>query len=192
MPLDAIVELSRHPASRGTAARRVVAEVRWRTGARELSLRYRLEADADRLLVPPAAAPARAGGLWRHTCCEAFVQPAGQAGYLEFNLAPSGEWAAYRFEGRRQGMQPLELPGSPRLRCARAGNELTLEAVVPAVLPPSGVLRLGLSALTEDSDGALAWWALRHPAAAPDFHDPESFTLRLGPADTGKTASVTP
>jgi len=192
MPLDAIVELSRHPASRGTAARRLVAEVRWCAHARELSLRYRLEADAERLLVPPAAPPARADGLWRHTCFEAFVQPAGQAGYLEFNLAPSGEWAAYRFEGRREGMQPLELPGSPRLRCARSANELTLEAVVPAAVPASGVLQLGLSAVTEDRDGSLAWWALRHPSLAPDFHDPESFTLRLDPADTRKTASVTP
>jgi hypothetical protein len=37
----------------------------------------------------------------------------------------------------------------------------------------------GLAAVIEDRDGALSWWALSHRAAAPDFHDPATFTMRL-------------
>jgi hypothetical protein len=36
-------------------------------------------------------------------------------------------------------------------------------------------LRLGLSALIEDSDGGKSFWALAHPPGAPDFHHADNF-----------------
>jgi hypothetical protein len=30
-------------------------------------------------------------------------------GYVEYNLSPSGAWAAYRFDGYREGMRGLEI-----------------------------------------------------------------------------------
>jgi hypothetical protein len=41
------------------------------------------------------------------------------------------------------------------------------------------VLRVGLSAVIEANDGTLSYWALKHPAAKPDFHHPDSFVLEL-------------
>jgi hypothetical protein len=189
---DAFVEMSSHPGSIGRAARRVVVDVRWSAQTRKLALRYRIEADADRLLVPAPCTPRRADGLWRHTCFEAFVQPAQQDGYAEFNFSPSGEWAAYGFDQRRKGMRSLELPAPPGIDCTRGAGGLELCVTLQLDGLPAPPLRLGLSAVVEDRDGALAHWALRHPAGPPDFHDPESFTLRLEPAGPATAASTNP
>jgi hypothetical protein len=189
---DAVVEMSSHPASAGRAARRVAVDVHWSAGARELALRYRLEADADRLLVPAPRTPRRTDGLWRHTCFEAFVQPAQHDGYLEFNFSPSGEWAAYGFDQRRKGMRDFELPTPPRIDCARGAGELELGVTLQLESLPALPLRLGLTAVVEDRDGAIAHWALRHPPGPADFHDPGSFTLRLEPAGPAPAASANP
>ena len=192
MTFDAFVEMSRHPASVGRAGRRITVDVRWCAGARELALRYRLGGDAEQLLVPAPRTPRRTDGLWRHTCFEAFVQAAQQDGYAEFNFSPSGEWAAYTFDQRRKGMRQLDLPAPPRIDCARGQGQLELGVTLQLDSLPTQPLRLGLTAVVEDRDGAVAHWALRHPAGAPDFHDPESFTLRLEPAGPAKTASANP
>jgi hypothetical protein len=161
--------------------RRIVVAVDWRADARLLSLHYRLDGDTGRLLLPAPAAPRRADGLWRHTCFEAFVRPAGGGGYCEFNFSPSGEWAAYRFTGRRAGMEALEGAAAPVVHCSRDSRcmefSVTLDATAWA-----GPADLGLAAVIEERDGALTHWALSHLADRPDFHDPGSFTLRLGRA----------
>jgi hypothetical protein len=41
-------------------------------------------------------------------------------------------------------------------------------------------LRVGLSAVIEASDG-FSYWALRHRADKPDFHDADGFALLLEP-----------
>lgn len=191
MPSSTVVELNRHPASAGQAARRIVVTIDRRGDAHGLAVHYRVQADLDRLLLPTPGPPGRTGGLWRHTCFEAFLQPAGEEGYLEFNFSPSGAWAAYGFEGRRQGMRDFELPGPPRIDCSLGAGQLDLRVALPAGPLPDGPARLGLSAVVEDRDGALAWWALTHPAGPPDFHDPESFTLQLATTGRASSASVT-
>jgi hypothetical protein len=146
-----------------------------RDGA-SLRLSYRLAGNLEALAIPAQAPAARADGLWAHTCFEAFVA-AGDGSYLEFNLAPSGQWAAYRFEDYRVGMAPLEGVEAPRIEVARAGGALELRAVVH--LPWDRPLRVGLTAVIEAAGGQLSYWALRHPAAVPDFHDAEGFVLNL-------------
>jgi hypothetical protein len=44
--------------------------------------------------------------------------------------------------------------------------------------------RIGLSAVIEDVDGGLSYWALAHPSDKPDFHHPDSFALTLPPPET--------
>jgi hypothetical protein len=61
------------------------------------------------LYLPEARPPARADGLWKTTCFEAFIQDAAGDQYSEFNFSPSGEWAAYRFDHYRKGMRNLPL-----------------------------------------------------------------------------------
>ena len=45
-------------------------------------------------------------------------------------------------------------------------------------LPP-GPARLGLTAVIEEAGGRLSYWALRHPAERPDFHDAGGFALEV-------------
>jgi hypothetical protein len=115
-------------------------------------------------------------GLWRHTCMEVFVSGAEPGAYLEFNLAPDGRWAAYRFSGYRSGMAPLSGISPPRIDRVASSAALLLRASValPADLADAR-LRLGLAAVIETAGGQLSYWALRHCADRPDFHHPDSF-----------------
>lgn len=160
--------LVRHPASACEAVRAIRTEVH-REGA-NLKLRYVVEGKLDLVRFP------RSGEvpLWRHTCCEIFVRAEGE-GYREFNFSPSGDWAAYAFRAYRDG-GPLEDPSlDPGIVVRRAEDRLELEATVPA----GGGRAIGLSAVIEEAGGRLSYWALRHPAAQPDFHHPQAFALEL-------------
>jgi hypothetical protein len=168
------VALVPHPATPGAAALSILVQV-----ARDpatLSVRYVLAGDLERLSIPPRAAPTRRDGLWRHTCFELFVGAPGLPAYQEFNFSPSGEWAAYRFSGYREGAEPLDC-GAPAIDRRQDARELTLDAAVACLA--GGALRLGLSAVVEDEDGGLSYWALRHAGARPDFHDARSFALEV-------------
>ncbi|MGQ0384301.1 MAG: DOMON-like domain-containing protein [Gammaproteobacteria bacterium] len=139
-------------------------------------LDFRLQGDMARLRL--GSGRGRSHGLWRQTCFEAFLAAADAPGYLEFNFAPSGAWAAWRFDARRQGMQPLELPRPPDIRSNR--SERSLELTVQFPLPfASPSWRLGLAAVLEDNVGRMSYWALAHPGPQPDFHDPAGFLLEF-------------
>ena len=176
------VALLAHPSSANDAVRRVAACVE--PAARDwLRFRYLLEADPERVRVPPSAAhPGRTDELWAHTCFEAFVGLPQSPRYLELNFSPSGEWAAYRFESYRAGMVPAGLAAAPRLELRRGGGHFELQAEVclsGTELAGGRHLRLALSAVVEDGEGRLSYWALRHAPGRPDFHHPDSFSLGL-------------
>jgi hypothetical protein len=149
----------------------------------------------------------RGDELWRHTCFEAFVRVGREEGYLEYNLAPSGDFAAYRFERYRQGMVSAAEVGSSILDAQsraeplapdrreflkRAGFD-TLERFEPSFFSLKAELsfsnlmglavaepwRLGLSAIVEEMNGRISYWALAHPTGKPDFHHPDCFALEL-------------
>ena len=143
-------------------------EARVERASSHLKVAYLLHGDVSRICVPPARPPVFRDGLWRHTCFEVFA--AGNAGYDEFNLSPSGEFAAYRFDGYRSGMTRL---GATVPVAWRAGE---LEATVP-LRGDAG--RLALSAVIEMQGGALSYWALRHAPGKPDFHHSDAFALSL-------------
>lgn len=135
-----------------------------------LFLSYRIEGTLRDLLLPaPGLKP-----IWQHTCCELFVARKGMTAYHEFNFSPSGEWAAYAFTDYRQGA-PLAAP-DPRIAVRPATKTLELEAFVSV---PGQNLLLGLSAVIEDRDGTLSYWALRHAPGKPDFHHRSAFALEL-------------
>jgi hypothetical protein len=173
-------------ASDAGAIRHIAVHVT-RPAANRLVLDYELQGDVAGVRLPesdpfdPHEEPT--DGLWRHTCMEVFVSAAspGSCGdYLEFNLAPSGQWAAYRFSGYRAGMTPLRGLAPPRIRMHIEAEQLRLNAQVtlPAQLA-AGDLRLGVSAVVEESQGSLSYWALRHAAERPDFHHPDGFGLEI-------------
>ncbi len=153
-----------------------------------LAVNYRLTGDLERLRVPaPRETPGCADGLWRHTCFELFIAPRETPDYLELNFSPSGEWATYAFARYREPV-PRDVGADPaatvpRVAVQRASDALVVDAAVPlnrlAPRYADAPLRLGLAAVIEARDGSLSYWALRHPAAKPDFHHPDAFVLDL-------------
>lgn len=150
-----------------------------------LRLHYRLTGDLDALRIPPPSAPARRDELWRRTCFEAFIRGADDPAYIELNLSPSTEWAAYMFHDTRAGMRPAAIP-TPAIVVHRAGDALTLttELAIPD-LPSDRLWRLALTAVIEDHTGRTTHWALHHPTPTPDFHHPDGFVLELPPDRSG-------
>ena len=145
-----------------------------------IAVSYVVTGELDRVRVPAPRAPRFADELWRHTCLELFVKEARADAYREFNFSPSGEWAAYAFERYRE-RNGADTPVEPRFAVQRDGRKLELNAVVPAGdrYPADAALSLGLSAVIEETDGTLSYWALKHPAPRPDFHHAAAFALRL-------------
>ena len=146
--------------------------------------RFEVEGDLGAIVVPGPAEPQRADGLWRHTCFEVFLARRGAPGYLEFNFAPSGRWAAYAFGGYR-APAPLPAVAAPVIRSTAAAGRLSLTAIVgPGAWPEpdGGPVEVGLAAVIEGAGGALGYFALHHPTERPDFHDRRGFALTLGPA----------
>lgn len=144
---------------------------------------YLLEGNLGRLRIAPPRAGRRAGKLWEHTCCEIFIGRKALPAYHEFNLAPSGEWAAYAFTGYRDGVPLADEELDPRIAVRRAAGQLEIEARIRLDrLGYGGSLAIGLSAVVEDENGALSYWALSHPPGKPDFHHREAFALQLDEA----------
>jgi hypothetical protein len=169
--------LACHPATRSRAVRSIDARIA-RTGS-SLEVAYAIAGDIARLRVPPPRPPCIAAQLWQHTCCELFVAAMGPGeAYHEFNFSPSGEWAARAFTRYRDGVLLEDERLAPRIAVRADGERLELEAAVTLErLPYQGRLRLGLSAVLEEEDGTLSYWALRHPAGSPDFHHADAFAF---------------
>lgn len=165
--------LTPHPMTPCPAVRSLTGAAR-REGGR-LMLAFRLEGDLAALAIPAAAASERTDSLWDHTCFEAFVGGEGD-GYLEFNFSPSGQWAAYRFDGYRTGMAPLEI-APPRIEVVRTGESLDVRAEIE--LPDARLARAGLTAVIEATDGAVSYWSLAHPPGHPDFHHADARVLAI-------------
>lgn len=160
-----------HPAFPSVAVTAIGVEM-IRDGA-TLSLRYTVEGNLDRVLWPDPMPAARTDELWMHTCFEAFIQPAGQAGYTELNLSPSGRWATYQFDGHRAGMR--DAAPVPTL----AWQSPTLTASVDLPDMAAADWRLGLTVVVEATDGSKSFWALEHHGEAPDFHNADCFVATL-------------
>lgn len=148
---------------------------------------YLLLANTEELRIPAAAAPRWVEGLWQHTCFEAFFGVKDSATYYEFNFSPAREWAVYAFRGYRDGGTIEDQELAPVISVRKSSDALELNAVVRLsrlpLIRPGIIIRLGLSAVIEDSDGKLSYWALKHPSEKPDFHHPDSFALEFALPD---------
>jgi hypothetical protein len=172
--------LTCHPSTPTAAVHHI--DVRWQRDRETLSLTFGVEGDLGRLLIPATSQSQLALGLWEHTCFEAFVAIEDDPAYYELNFSPSGEWAAFAFERYRE-LAPL--PDSftaPAIDVRRNDDRFELAAVVRlSPMCANARLRLALSAVVEESSGALSYWSLHHPPGKPDFHHADAFALRLEP-----------
>ncbi len=169
-----IFERPLHPYPSGDIVRgRLEVEIDWE-GRSWIYVIFRASGFDPDLLLPTGSA-GRQDGLWKHTCCEIFAD-LGQGRYAEFNISPSGAWAAYSFDSYREGMAMVDVH-APEVSCRSAAGGFELEATLFWPEWP-GVRALGASAVMETVDGVKTYWALAHPSDKPDFHHPDSFTLR--------------
>jgi hypothetical protein len=208
MPLHPVhrVALYRHPETPAVAVRAVSARVARAPGG-TLAVSFLIEGDMDGLRVPAdelppgrerARRPVRmVDRLWEHTCCEIFIAREGGPAYHEFNFSPSGAWAAYAFERYRAAVPFADDSNAealdPHVTAHRGAGQLELGAVVRvdrlSAAHLDARLALALSVVVEERDGALSYWALKHPPGRPDFHHPEAFALELVAADRSAARS---
>ena len=175
---DQPVQMHIHPTCRPGSVKRLAFEA-VRDG-RGVQLRFDLVADLSTLTLAKSPGGQRRDGLWQQTCFEAFLAPEHDGGYVEFNFAPNGDWAAYRFSEYRQNGHDLDTP-APTIEAWQTENGFSMRvslAELPADLH-SGAIRIGPSAVIEARDGTKSYWALHHPANKPDFHRIENFKLSL-------------
>ena len=168
----------------------LTAEARRLPGG-EIEVIYRLTGDLEQLVIPELADPSRADELWKHTCFEIFVLKAEAPGYVEFNFAPIGRWAAYSFRSRRSGMQDIAGVKEAPIGTLMMGRQFVLRATVDVSdvggMPPlDAPWQVAISAVIEAADGRKAYWALAHPQGNPDFHAPEGYVLTLAAPDQSK------
>ena len=165
-----------HPDSHRDAVARIEVEAA-RPEPGRLVLHYVLTGRTGDILWPSLAEPARTDELWRHTCFELFLRPAGDPGYCEFNFSPSTRWAAYRFGGYRTGMAPAE--ACPRIAVRPGADRFEMDVELALAEIADVTLRLGLAAVVEEKGGRMSYWALNHPSGKPDFHHADGFALEL-------------
>jgi hypothetical protein len=158
-----VPSLYRHPDTPPGAIQSIDAELeRAEEGA---VATFHVLGNISKLILPPPAAPQRTDGLWRTTCFELFVERR-KGGYREFNLSPSGAWAAYDFDGYRKGMRNAD--ADVAISFSNESNRLTMIAVIDSEFPDFA--RVGISAVVEEADGAIRYWATSFSPGKPDFH----------------------
>ena len=173
---SSVMELIPHPAFPPRHVTRIFASVSQKD-PRWLQARWRVEG-AGAIVVPVFAGRRRADGLWRTTCFELFCGDGPS--YAEFNFAPSEAWAAYDFDGYREGMR--DRPVSPQPTISWRGGRSSL-AILDVAIPRAAILSgaLAISAVIEEEGGAKSFWALAHPPGDPDFHHRTCFAATLAP-----------
>lgn len=128
---------------------------------------FRLDGYVPGIVIPLATTYARRDNLWQTTCFEIFWQPLGEKSYREFNLSPSGQWAAYDFDSFREGMRDAPVDAIA-ISCSHDAAGLVLRASIAADLPAPA--QVALNAVVEHADGAKQYWALAFPPGKPEFH----------------------
>jgi hypothetical protein len=154
--------------------------IRWgRVGSHEVMLRFRVDGCRE-LVVPAANGGGRGDELWKTTCFELFL--AERSGrYREFNFSPSGQWAAYAFDGYRTGKRDFDPVKRPRISVDKGRSVFTLTVFIDKA-ELDKVSHVSLCAVLEEQKEMLSYWAVRHPDIKPDFHNPACFVLPVAPA----------
>lgn len=135
---------------------------------------FRLDGQLAAIILPPPTVPERMDNLWKTTCFEIFWQPLGGPCYREFNLSPSGRWAAYDFDSLREGMRDAPVDAIA-IACSHDESALVLKASIAAALPRPA--QVALNAIVEHPDAVKQFWALGFAPGKPEFHSEACRTL---------------
>jgi hypothetical protein len=170
-----------HPESQCDAVSSIDVDI-VRSGDAGLSLLFAVSGDISRIELPDMSLAKRKNQLWQHSCFELFIRPVGEQAYHEYNFSPSREWAAYWFSDWRVDMTDLPLDDAPLITTAPRDRELAVSVQFASpTLPVNSVWQIGLSAVIEEIDGNISYWALAHPLGKANFHHETCLALELPP-----------
>jgi hypothetical protein len=80
-------------------------------------------------------------------------------------------------------MRQLDVP-VPIIDTVTSHDRLALKVMLPEdALPWDRSGPVGLSAVIEEADGTISYWAVAHPDGKADFHHRDCFALMLPPVD---------
>jgi len=146
-----------------------------------IEVHYVVSGDLSRVLWPTFnSSHQRKNELWNHTCFELFILPIHHSQYCEYNLSPSGSWNAYGFSGYRAGKQNLPIDAIEIRMEQDTENSCVLNSSIPLIdTARSSTAMVGISAVIEDRQHRLHYYALTHMGERPDFHLKESFIIEL-------------
>ena len=141
---------------------------------------FKLSGDLAKVHLPPASAiSSRRDELWKKTCFEVFISPAGSESYWELNLSPSGDWNCYAFDSYRKGMhvENHATIGPIAVKSGSTSFELRAALSLSRWLTPEQSLNISATAVIELAESGPTYWAVRHMRDEPDFHLRESFVI---------------
>ncbi|OYY68969.1 MAG: hypothetical protein B7Y47_12710 [Sphingomonas sp. 28-63-12] len=181
--LMGIFELLPHPDFPSASITSICVEIE-RPDSEALSLTYRVTGRLANILVPDEVEPGFTDGLWRETCLEAFLSTHDPSRYWEFNLSPSGRYAAYGFDDYRIGMKPMPDFWISKIGESRSADCIELFWLIQRIkVDETGAQPLGLSSVIAERDGTKSYWALGHAPGPPDFHNRDCWTATLPAPD---------
>ncbi|MFV2056940.1 MAG: DOMON-like domain-containing protein [Thiohalomonadales bacterium] len=117
--------------------------------------------------------------LWRTTCFELFIATKYDSDYLEFNFSPSRDWAVYAFKKYRERK---ELVAVPDVHVRNGCIEAKILTEVTFILDKEyqgKLLDIGTSAIIENVQGDVFYYALSHQGDSPDFHQRDTFLIDI-------------
>ncbi len=147
-----------------------------------LTLTYDLYDPENLILIPyPESPTTRVIGLWESTCFELFIREKREDHYFEFNFSFKEKWNCFYFPKPNAHLTewPTDLlPSISRLTPHQLEVNIPLSIFKKGFWQP-GRMQLGISAVLEDLQGDLSYWALAHPDNKPNFHHFDSFLINL-------------
>jgi hypothetical protein len=181
--LDNMLQLLCHSKTPAKSIDSVYCDIEYSSAGR-LNLSFHVNCAVDAFVIPSLKSTSQPGGrcddLWQSTCFEAFLSVGDGTEYIEFNFAPSGQWAAYVFSNYREKRGDLALASRPEIAVDSGDGYFELQANVklPANIAAK-ISSIGISMVAEESGDHISYWALAHPSAKPDFHHRDCFTYIL-------------
>lgn len=147
----------------------------------QLNIEYTLAGRSQILLPATSNRPTRQFNLWQHTCCEFFLGLQDSTQYWEFNLSPAGHWNIYRFLDYRQDLvEEIAFDSLPFQVLPENDNlQLKLQVNLNKIITPEQSLQVGITTVIEDRERQISYWALTHSAKEADFHQRNSYLLKL-------------
>lgn len=148
-----------------------------------LNIEYLFTGDLTTIIIPlpEQTAQTRQYDLWEHTCLEFFLAPQDTTAYWEFNLSLAGNWNVFHLQDYRQDLAEEMIITSLPFKVLQLNDsmQLNLELGLNPIISATQNLEVGIASVVEDQDQQLSYWGLQHLASEPDFHQRNTWVLRL-------------